>query len=239
MCPLSLSLDRDANSRNFSKVNMLCVIPKKSFYFVRHGESEANRRKLICGGGNNTPLTDIGRQQARNVQGILEKITVDKPRILYYSDLSRASETAEALNANLKLPFVASPYLREHVMGDWEDKPWCDIAPRLQRGEDPERGETFMAFYERVSNVLTTILSEHDMPLIVAHGGIWRALASLHGYKPVVAPKNAVLYYFKARSSTSEFPWALYSFEMSATGDIVALEQSHLLIRDTAGAFTS
>lgn len=215
---------------------MLCVIPKKSFYFVRHGESEANRRKLICGGGNNTPLTDVGRQQARDVQRILEKITVDKPVILHYSDLSRTAETAEILNANLKLPCIASPYLREHVMGDWEDRPWCEIAPRLQRREDPEHGETFIAFYDRVSNVLTTILNEYDLPLIVAHGGIWRALASLHGYKPVVAPKNAALYYFKARSSSSEFPWAMYSFEMSAAGDVVVLEQSHLFTRDTTGA---
>lgn len=223
----------------FSKVNMPCVIPKKSFYFVRHGESEANRRKLICGGGNNTPLTDMGRQQARDVQRILEKITVDKPRILYSSDLSRTTETAEILNTNLKLPFAVSPYLREHVMGDWEDKPWCEIAPRLQRREDPEGGETFMAFYDRVSNALTTILNEYDMPLIVAHGGIWRALASLHGYKPVVAPKNAMLYYFKARSAPSEFPWALHSFEISAAGDIVVLEQLHLFIRDTTSALTS
>ena len=38
------------------------------FYFVRHGESEANKAGVWAGGGTNSPLTDLGKKQAEDLQ---------------------------------------------------------------------------------------------------------------------------------------------------------------------------
>ncbi|HXF90505.1 MAG TPA: histidine phosphatase family protein, partial [Candidatus Nitrosotenuis sp.] len=37
------------------------MLVKKSFYFVRHGETDHNRRLLCAGGGTDIPLNEIGQ----------------------------------------------------------------------------------------------------------------------------------------------------------------------------------
>ena len=58
-------------------------------FFVRHGESEANRDKRFAG-QTDVPLTESGRTQAEMIRPILADIPFDK---VYSSDLSRAIDT--------------------------------------------------------------------------------------------------------------------------------------------------
>lgn len=58
-------------------------------YFVRHGQSEANRQNVEAG-WSDTPLSALGRQQAMKAAGLFEGIRLDK---IYSSDLVRAVET--------------------------------------------------------------------------------------------------------------------------------------------------
>ena len=60
-------------------------------YLIRHGQSEANVKKVFCG-HNDLPLTEQGRKDAENCRNIIEGITFDK---VYSSDLSRAIETQQ------------------------------------------------------------------------------------------------------------------------------------------------
>jgi len=57
-------------------------------YFVRHGETDANRAGIIQG-QMNTPLNDRGVQQAKLVGEALRTISFDNA---YSSDLVRASK---------------------------------------------------------------------------------------------------------------------------------------------------
>ncbi len=67
---------------------------KKTFYFVRHGESESNAGGLRQGG--NSPLTPKGFKQAEAIGRRLAQLPVD---IIVSSDFVRAKQTAETIAA--------------------------------------------------------------------------------------------------------------------------------------------
>lgn len=58
-------------------------------FLVRHGQTVANET-MHYSGQSDTPLTELGRQQAMSIRPILEKIPFDR---VYSSDLSRAIDT--------------------------------------------------------------------------------------------------------------------------------------------------
>lgn len=60
-------------------------------YLIRHGESEANSKRIHAG-WQQVHLTHLGREQARAVGEYLKNIRFDK---VYASDLVRAMETCE------------------------------------------------------------------------------------------------------------------------------------------------
>src|SRR4051812_27964306 len=59
-------------------------------YLARHGESAANAAKVLAG-HTDVPLTEKGRQQARELAEILRGVQLDA---VYSSTLSRSRETA-------------------------------------------------------------------------------------------------------------------------------------------------
>ena len=59
-------------------------------YFIRHGQSEGNRLHLHCG-WSDTPLSELGHQQARAANAYLKDIPFDR---IYCSDVPRARQTA-------------------------------------------------------------------------------------------------------------------------------------------------
>ncbi len=93
----------------------------KTIYYVRHGQSEANSRKLF-GGSMNTPLTELGREQAKTIgHTILEGgFKVDA---VIASTLDRASDTAQLAAAEFNFPLDKIEYddrLREINCGKFE-----------------------------------------------------------------------------------------------------------------------
>ena len=58
-----------------------------TLYFVRHGRSEANEKRIW---GGDTPLVELGREQARSLQGRLP----EEPDKIVCSGLKRVKETA-------------------------------------------------------------------------------------------------------------------------------------------------
>ena len=66
-----------------------------SIYFARHGETVWNVENKICG-MTDSPLTEKGRQQARELGRKVKESGVHIDEILY-SPLSRAADTAKAV----------------------------------------------------------------------------------------------------------------------------------------------
>lgn len=97
-------------------------------FLIRHGESEANE-KGIYAGQTEVKLTERGREQARAIRPVLEKIHFDR---VYTSDLGRAVETQR-----LAIPGVEgiqTPLLREYDVGSLVGKSFvCAEALHVKR----------------------------------------------------------------------------------------------------------
>jgi probable phosphoglycerate mutase len=80
---------------------------------IRHAQSEHHIRGLT-GGWTDTPLSALGRAQARAVAEHCRLRLADEPSVrLFSSDLLRASQTAEYLAAAMRLDVRLEPALRE------------------------------------------------------------------------------------------------------------------------------
>lgn len=80
-----------------------------SIYFARHGETVWNVENKICG-MTDSPLTEKGRQQARELGRKVKESGVHIDEILY-SPLSRAADTAKAVAEATGLPACGSSAL--------------------------------------------------------------------------------------------------------------------------------
>lgn len=88
-------------------------MPVTRLYLVRHGQSDGNAEGRF-GGHGPTPLSALGREQAKLAARYLAKEGVDA---IYSSDLSRAVETAEALSELIQIPVIKKPAFRERNVG--------------------------------------------------------------------------------------------------------------------------
>lgn len=88
-------------------------MPVTRLYLVRHGQSDGNAEGRF-GGHGPTPLSALGREQAKLTAKFLAKEGVDA---IYSSDLSRAVETAQALSDVLEIPVQKKPAFRERNVG--------------------------------------------------------------------------------------------------------------------------
>lgn len=149
------------------------------FYFLRHGETELNARRLIAG-SLETDLTDLGRTQAQEAAAALaaEPITA-----IYSSPMRRARDTAVPIAERLKLPVTVIPELAERNWGAAEGQP---RGSRLT-GATPEGAEPWPDFTQRVLAGFAQI--DSTAPLIVGHSGVYRVLCRA---LKVVEPERAV-----------------------------------------------
>ena len=77
------------------------ILPAKAFYMIRHGETEANKAQVMAG-QTDSPLTETGKQQADLAGQPIQKLEI-KPRAIVHSDLSRARDTAAAINTYISV----------------------------------------------------------------------------------------------------------------------------------------
>lgn len=120
------------------------------FYFVRHGQSEANAAGLIA---DSTPkLTELGREQAYKTALQLKNKEIVK---ILTSPLIRAKQTAEIIAKELGIEAVEEvEELRERNLGECESKP-KDMESEMYITLDTERG--FEPQAELIKRLLTAI----------------------------------------------------------------------------------
>lgn len=161
---------------------------------VRHAQSEWNAGGLWQGQADPS-LSDVGRHQAAAAGKRLA--AEEEFDAVFCSDLSRAVETAEILAASLGLATspAIEPGLREYDVGEWSgltrediEARWPGDIARFGGGDlvAPPGGETRAAFDDRVSQAAArvgraAVAAGSGSILVVAHGGVVRALARLAG----------------------------------------------------------
>ncbi len=156
-----------------------------SIYFARHGETVWNVENKICG-MTDSPLTEKGRQQARELGQKVKESGVHIDEILY-SPLSRAADTAKAVAEATGLPARCEPRLREQCFGKYEGTPRDGAEFRISKTHFADRydgGESMMQLAQRIYNLLDELRQDENKTyLLVAHNGIARVVESyFHGH---------------------------------------------------------
>jgi broad specificity phosphatase PhoE len=151
-----------------------------TFYFVRHGESEANAAHRFAG-RTDSPLTERGRQQAESVAKALANVHFDR---IVSSPLSRCRDTAVIIARRRQLPVDLEPDLVEIDVGEKTGMPFDEVKGLPEWQDDGfvawPRGETLDQVLSRAHRVITRIAAESagQRVLVVGHGGVTRILMS-------------------------------------------------------------
>lgn len=148
---------------------------------IQHCQSEHHINNM-SGGWTDTPLTELGRKQAKIIGEKLKEFVDNNVYALYSSDLLRASQTAEIVGTQLGLDIIQDKGLREINTGvaAGKTKDWAraNRNPRTRSGFDLDYqefqdGESWRQFYSRVCDTMDRIYESEKNKnlLIVTHGG--------------------------------------------------------------------
>ncbi|MBA3814398.1 MAG: histidine phosphatase family protein [Alphaproteobacteria bacterium] len=174
------------------------IIPLKPFYFIRHGETDWNRRNLIMG-SQDIPLNEVGFSQAHEASSILANegfgVIISSPRI-------RAKQTAEVISKKTNKMILFEEGLAEITWGEAEGQPPDPTKSIFNDADRPPGAETFSAFQGRVVEAIRAVLLREKIPLIVSHGGVFKALTYYLGYQDLRS-SNCTPYLFKPPSEFS------------------------------------
>lgn len=154
----------------------------RRLYFVRHGESEFNKAKKWAG-SSDTPLTSLGRKQAKKAGQKIKKqgLAFD---VIIASPLERAHHTAKHIATEIDYPhdkIIIDNQLIERDFGSLEGKKDLLNATRYFIDEsaiDNHPGaEKLQDLQKRADELLAYLHTlPHDSILIVGHGASGRAL---------------------------------------------------------------
>lgn len=175
----------------------------KKLYLLRHGQTEFNVKKLVQGRCD-SPLTDLGRQQAAKAAAWLKARDVTPDKVVS-SPLSRAMDTAQLVACELLGPDTAvepCEGIIERSYGTFEEGPHDALPTDVwDPGEDliPFGGEGSHALQERMVGTLTNLMGAEGIEtlLAVSHGSASRQFikaAAPEGFElPTKLPNCAIM----------------------------------------------
>lgn len=157
----------------------------KFIYFIRHGQTEYNRMRIVQGSGIDSDLNDVGKIQARQFyQYYKDRIEFD---LVIHSALRRTHQTV--------LPFIDSglPSLRDERINEisWGDSEGKEGSPELiqnyketieawQRDDldaSLPNGESARKLHQRLNHFITDLRKRpEENILICTHGRALRCI---------------------------------------------------------------
>jgi broad specificity phosphatase PhoE len=151
-----------------------------TFFFVRHGESEANVAHRFSG-RSDSPLTERGRAQATVVADSLERTAFGR---IVATPLSRSLDTALVIARRRKMPVDVVSDLIEIDVGERTGATFDEIRGLPEWTDEGfvawPGGETLEQVLERALRAMRRIHREDPggRILVIAHGGVTRILVS-------------------------------------------------------------
>ena len=146
-------------------------------YLVRHGQTQWNHEKRFQG-QQDSPLTELGRDQAVNVGCYLAFIRgLEAPYEIFCSPLGRARQTFDVMRvwASGFIPVYFDDRLMERAFGDWEGKLYKETYPTEQYKEYEKdkygykgSGESYSDVVDRLSEFWDHHLKDHMV--VISHG---------------------------------------------------------------------
>ena len=167
---------------------MLTPVP---FYFLRHGETDWNRRRIIQG-QTDTPLNATGLAQAAAIAVDVATLPI---ATICSSPLQRARRTADIINQEPAKPVIPVADLMECGLGIFEGQAsngaWRES---WERGAPMPGGETFKEYADRILRGFNQALAHPGPVLMVAHGGNFWALEHHGVIRPGTRVANCALF---------------------------------------------
>ena len=131
------------------------MLREAAFYFLRHGETDWNLRKVVQG-QIDVPLNATGLAQARSARDIL---CDTKIRTICCSPLDRALHTAKIVNEIAQRPIEVIDGLKEVGFGHAEGQVGGSWFADWKRGAaNPEGAETYSSFIQRALDAVNEAL---------------------------------------------------------------------------------
>ncbi len=170
---------------------------KNNFFVVRHGEAESNTLGILSTKVETKHhLTDLGREQAKEVS---EKIKKDKIDVIISSPFLRTKETAEIIAKEIGYSedkIIYDSRLHEVSVGVLDGKSDAEYQAYFGTREEkfwkiPEGGESHTDVKNRMTEFLYDINSKYEGKniLIVSHNTpLWLMYAGMKG----MTPKQAI-----------------------------------------------
>lgn len=170
-------------------VGGMAALPPITFWFLRHGETDWNAAALSQG-ATDVPLNARGIAQARAAAAVLKGRGIAS---IVHSPLARARDTAAIVAAELGVEMTADEALREAAFGVNEGRPMGEwFAAWLAGRYTPPGGEPFADLRERALAAIGRALARPPAVLVVAHGGLWRAVRGALGLPVDVRTPNGL-----------------------------------------------
>jgi len=148
-------------------------------YFVRHGLSEANVKRVFAGQKDDSPLVDKGRQQAKDTAKKIKNEGIEINKIISSPSL-RALETAQIIAKELSFnisDIIIDHRINEYDMGSLSGTPWYSISSTsLVNAREAENPKDFQ---KRVYSCAKELAKLPENILLVSHGGVGRMLDSI------------------------------------------------------------
>ncbi len=158
---------------------------KKTFYFIRHGQTDLNLKGIVQGRGVNSPLNDNGIKQAQAFYEAYKHVPFDK---IYVSTLLRTHQTVE--------PFLAHGIPSEELVGldeiSWGIYEGQEQTPEIMTGFEKvvtswrnneldlaiDQGESPNTLVERQREAVEYMLAqeEEETVLVCMHGRALRIM---------------------------------------------------------------
>jgi len=165
----------------------------KEIYFVRHGETDYNRLKIVQGSGVDSDLNELGKQQAQLFYLAYNNVEFD---LVITSALRRTHQTVQNFLDN-SLPHVMDERINEINWGVHEGKESTDEMITAYRNlieawsrdeldESLEEGESAKELLNRVNSFLSDLKSRSEKRILVcSHGRTLRCLMAAINQEPM------------------------------------------------------
>ncbi len=145
-------------------------------YFLRHGETDYNTACKLQG-HLDIPLNKKGIMQAEKARDDLSRFKFD---LIFSSPLLRARQTAEIVNQKQNAKLVLEERIKEVFGGDLQGecmKDWSkEKFSMVYNTPEIFGAETILHLCDRVEEFFKEIENLEKNILIVAHGGVYRAI---------------------------------------------------------------
>lgn len=150
------------------------MIPKKEFYFIRHGQTDQNVTGIYT--EEDIPLNPTGMGQAKKIESVIATLPI---QTVCHSPLLRARQTKELIT-----PRVEAPHFELQNLTECNIEIWNTMTP-LGKKALQANIPLVTNFMKSVAKGLIEALSYPGPVLVVAHGGVHWAICH---YMDIASP---------------------------------------------------